>query len=278
MPGFKFNEPHFCWTVIISITWSQTQMNYRNPVCDSPTPCDGERHLEGNLGWILRDFLAEMLLRSSFEEQETNCRSWKVVFWIWAWAQSLRGFLSSTVHALENILRMLTLWTWEFSCCLGSLLRGKSGDRFRYFWCCILCSPHGPSMSHTHPASTSWEFLGNPAVISRVPIPGKPALNGTTTLLGHFPPLCPSLHPPSRIIHGKQGLTLPHNPGMFAPTQHHSQTHQIHHWVSLILKYFPASFPFAFPAPRQSSPAHIFPPALEWSMAGCSVTLQRSDK
>lgn len=53
MPDFKFNEPHFCWTVIISITWNQT--NHRNPVCDSPTPWDGKRHLEWNLGWILRE-------------------------------------------------------------------------------------------------------------------------------------------------------------------------------------------------------------------------------
>lgn len=121
MPDFKFNEPHFCWTVIISITWSQTQMNYRKPGCDPPTPCDGRRHLEGNLGWILREFFgrnAARLLRCSFQEQETNCRNWKlweVVFWILAWDQSLRGFLSSAVDALENTFRVLALQTWEFS-------------------------------------------------------------------------------------------------------------------------------------------------------------------
>lgn len=183
MPGFKFNEPHFCWTVIISIPWSQTQMNYRNPACDSPTPWDGKRHLEGNLGWIWREFFgrnAARLLRSSFQEQDTNCRSWKlweVVFWILASHQSLRGFLSSTVPALENTLRMLKLW--NFPAVWGHYWEEKLVTDF---WRCMLCSLHWSPPSPAYPASTSWEFLGNPAVISGVPIPGKSAVNGNTAL------------------------------------------------------------------------------------------------
>lgn len=132
MPDFKFNEAHFCWTVIISITWSQTQTNYRNPACDSPTPSDAavERDTWSEF-WaeFWENFLAEMLpgcsdpaFRSRVPASETHCRNWKlweVVFWILAWDKSLRGFLGSTVHALQNPFRILTLWTWEFSAVWG---------------------------------------------------------------------------------------------------------------------------------------------------------------
>lgn len=245
----------------------------------SPTPCDGKRHLEGNLGWILNFFLAEMLPGCSdpafrIKRQTAGAGS---CFWILAWDQSLRGFLSPTVHALQNTFRMLTLW--EFSCCLGtwqwqSLLRGKSCNRFRYFWCCILCSPHGllplPQISSSHPASTSWEFLQEfhvfPFQESQL-WAVEPQLMGTPPCWSIFlfvwelsPSLCPSLHPPSRIIHGKQGLTpapqprevctAPDAAGLPTPTQHQCQIHQIHHWLSLMEKDIPASFSFAFPSPK----------------------------
>lgn len=279
MPGFKFNEPHFCWTVIISIPWSQTQMNYRNPACDSPTPWDGKRHLEGNLGWIWREFFgrnAARLLRSSFQEQDTNCRSWKlweVVFWILASHQSLRGFLSSTVRALENTLRMLKLW--NFPAVWGHYWEEKLVTDF---WRCMLCSLHG--LLHLQhilhpPPGNSWAILlwfqEFPFQESQLWMATPPCLFGNSPL--------------SFLASSKQNYpwktrfnSCPTTQGCLQHLQHHTQMHQIHHWLSPVEKTFPCLFFLLFPAPGQGLPAHIFPPALGWSLAGCSVTLQRSDK
>lgn len=154
-------------------------MNYRNPACDSPTPWDGKRHLEGNLEgifWQKCCQAAEIQLSGAGHKLQELEALGSCFLDLGLTSITQRLFELDCSCSGKHFEDVETL---EFSCCLGSLLRGKTGDRFLTLHA-LLSSWSPPSPAY--PASTSWEFLGNPAVISGVPIPGKSAVNGNTAL------------------------------------------------------------------------------------------------
>lgn len=156
----------------------------------------------------------------------------------------------------------------------------------------LLSSWSAPSPTHAHHSSCIslleiprkfWEYLGNPAGILPVPIPavscGAPA-HGTPPCRGIFlfcletePPLCPSLHPAGRFIHGKQDLTRAPQSRELCNTSWCSRSStsnpsttvksikSITDW-SLMEKHFPASFFFAFPSPKGEFTCSYFPSSL----------------
>lgn len=223
----------------------------------------------------------------------------EAIFWFLAWDESLRGFLSSTAYALETTFKMLTLlWSREFDYCMGmcewqSLVRGEADNRFRYFWCHIVCSPcglfHLPHISNTHAASSSNEQHLDKTRLNFIFSYSRkdtrellsPSSWGNITLLQHFsvcsetePSLRHSPHPASRTVRAQHGFAPAPwsrevcNTSWFCTyhiCQHwphchcHIQTRRKHHWLAVMENTSLTLSSFSFP-PRDSLPARIFAP------------------
>lgn len=137
----------------------------------------------------------------------------------------------------------------------------------------MLCSPHG--LLHLQhilhhllgiPGKSCWDFTCSHSrkVSCELWMATPPCLFGNWASPLSFPASSKQNYPWKTRFNPyptTQGC-LQHLQVLPTPTQHHSQMHQIHHWLSSVEKHFPACFSLLFPAPRQGLPAHIFPPAL----------------